>query len=154
MNYLKLYKSDQQPKEIKFLTETCKYFVNDYLSNQIIKEFLGDKVPNEESVIKSIKNICIFEENRVFIPYNEVRNIINFSIFTEREEVLIQILENKFGNKFKLSNILESGISDDTYKNIEELYESDEVLNFILEKSQSVSDDVFEKNDFVVVSFN
>lgn len=154
MNYLKLYKSDQQPKEIKFLTETCKYFVNDYLSNQIIKEFLGDKVPNEESVIKSIKNICIFEENRVFIPYNEVRNIINFSIFTEREEVLIQILENKFGNKFKLSNILESGISDDTYKNIEELYESDEVLNFILEKSQSVSDNVFEKNDFVVVSFN
>jgi hypothetical protein len=154
MNYLKLYKSDQQPKEIKFLTETCKYFVNDYLSNQIIKEFLGDKVPNEESVIKSIKNICIFEENRVFIPYNEVRNIINFSIFTEREEVLTQILENKFGNKFKLSNILESGISDDTYKNIEELYESDEVLNFILEKSQSVSDDVFEKNDFVVVSFN
>ena len=154
MNYLKLYKSDQKPKEIKFLTETCKYFIHDYLSNEIMKKFLANKITNQESVINSIKNVCIFEENRVFIPHNEIRDIINFSIFTEREEVLIQILEKKFGEKFKLSNILEGGIDENTYKNVEELYESNEILDFILEKSKNVSGDVFEKNDFIVVSFN
>lgn len=154
MNYLKLYKDDQKPKESKFLTETCKYFINDYLSNEILKEFIGSKVPNEEIVIKSMKNVCILEENQVFIPYEEIRDIINFSIYTEREEVLKQILEKKFEKKNKLSNILDEGWYENTYKNVEELYETEEILSFILKKSQSVSDDVFQKNDYIIVTFN
>jgi hypothetical protein len=154
MNYLKLYKSNKKTNDLNFLTKTCEYFLNDYLSSEVVKEFLGDKIPNEDSVMKSIKKLCKFDENTVFIPHQEIKDIVNFSIFTEREDILNQILEKSFEKKHKLSNILKKGIHENTYVNKEEIYQDSEIRDFIIKKSKNITNDVSEKDGYIIVSFN
>ena len=64
----------------KFLSETSKYFFNNHIFKLISEKFLDKKVPNPSKVLEKIKKISYLEHNTILLPFNEITDIINFSI--------------------------------------------------------------------------
>ena len=53
MNYIKIYKENKSKKDKKFLSETCKYFTDFFIIDEIVREFLEDRIPDTTRVTKS-----------------------------------------------------------------------------------------------------
>ena len=153
MNYIKIYKENKSKKDKKFLSETCKYFTDFFIIDEIVREFLEDRIPDTTRVTKSLKKLCLIDENTVFLPFEEITDILNFSIFTEREQIKNKIQNEKFGGISKLTNVMINGVNEESYENSQEVYKVDEIKKFIVEKSNKITEDVSEKNQDIIVSF-
>ena len=153
MNYIKIYKENKSKKDKKFLSETCKYFTNSFIIDEIVREFLENRIPDTTRVTKNLKKLCLIDENTVFLPFEEITDILNFSIFTEKEQIMNKIQNEKFGGISKLTSVMVNGVTEESYENSEEVYQVDEIKRFIVEKSNQITEDVSEKNQDIVVSF-
>ena len=153
VNYLDLYKKGSHQND-DFLSKTCKFFLEKKLLESIKKEFIEDRIPDEDRIINKLKKVCILEGNTLYVPYEEITDIINLSIFVEREQALKSILENKITKINTLSNVMENGIQSENYENNDSVFTVESVREFILESCKPFTKDVAEKNEKIVVTFS
>jgi hypothetical protein len=162
MNLLEVYKSNYSYVSLKekgytiekFLSETCKYFFNKQLFPKIEKRFLDNKVPNSKIILEKIKNISKVEENSITISPSEIADIINFSIFMERDQMIQENLSKKEFKISKISDVLVNGIEEEIYENEEKDYSEDQIKQFIIKTSKEITNDVSEKNGNIIITFS
>ena len=130
------------------------FFLEKKLLESIKKEFIEDRIPDEDRIINKLKKVCILEGNTLYVPYEEITDIINLSIFVEREQALKSILENKITKINTLSNVMENGIQSENYENNDSVFTVESVRKFILESCKPFTKDVAEKNEKIVVTFS
>ena len=138
----------------KFLSETSKYFFNNHIFKLISEKFLDNKVPNPSKVLEKIKKISYLEHNTISLPFNEMTDIMNLSIYMEKEQMINKSISEKEFKIHKISEVMENGIDEETYENEENVYSEEEVRNFIIESAKKVTNDVTIKNENIVITFS
>jgi hypothetical protein len=162
MNLLEVYKGNYSYVSLKekgytiekFLSETCKYFFSKQLFPKIEKRFLDNKVPNSKAILEKIKNISKVEENTITISPSEITDIINFSIFMERDQMIKENLSKKEFKISKMSDVLVNGIEEEIYENEEKDYSEDQIKKFIIKTSKEITNYVSEKNGNIIITFS
>jgi len=161
MNLLEAYKGNHSKTIFvekgwsieKFLNETCKYFFNNHLFPKIGKKFLDKKVPDSNRVLEKVKSVCFIDGNSLRISPSEITDIINFSIFMEREQNIQESIDSKEYKINKFSDVLESGIQEEIYENEESDYSEEDIKEFIIKTSKEITNDVSEKNGNIIITF-
>jgi hypothetical protein len=153
-NYSESFLKERGYSIEKFLSETSKYFFNNHIFKLISEKFLDDKVPNPNKVLEKIKKISYLEHNTISLPYNEITDIINLSIFVEKEEVINKSASEKEYKIHKISEIFENGLEEEVYENNESVYSVEEVRNFMVDSAKKVTNDVTLKNENIVITFS
>ena len=138
----------------KFLSETSKYFFNIHIFKLISEKFLDNKVPNPSKVLEKIKKISYLEHNTVLLPFSEITNIMNLSIYMEKEQMINKSISEKEFKIHKISEVMVNGIEEETYENEENVYSEEEVRNFIIDSAKKVTSDVTTKNENIVITFS
>jgi len=138
----------------KFLSETSKYFFNNHIFKLISEKFLDNKVPNPSKVLEKIKKISYLEHNTILLPSNEITDIMNLSIYMEKEQMINKSISEKEFKIHKISEVMVNGIEEETYENEETVYSEEEVRNFIIDSAKKVTNDVTTKNENIVITFS
>ena len=136
------------------MIETSKYFFNNHIFKLISEKFLDKKVPNPSKVLEKIKKISYLEHNTILLPFNEITDIINFSIYTEKEQMINKSASEKEFKIHKISEVMENGIEEEIYENEESVYSEKEVRNFIIDSAKKVTSDVTLRNENIVITFS
>jgi len=152
-DYLKLYKTNSVKNE-KFLSETCNFFLEKKLIPKINEKFIIGNIPSSDRTVNKLNKLCVIDGNMIYIPYEEMTDIINFSIFVERQQFIDSTNEKKVSKINTFSELLENGINDEVMENKEETFDVEDVKNFIIESSKLFCSDVVEKNQKIVLTFS
>lgn len=159
-NLLKVYKSKNYENFLKenkisfekFLSEVSNAYLEENLLDVIGKKFLKGDVPNETRILEKIKNICKKDSNSIIVPLSEICGIINLSIITENIN-----FSTRDETNYKLVKI--SDVIDGKFKNDEHLFETNEYTEEqisleIRDNCESITTDIVEKNDNLIITFN
>ena len=138
----------------KFLSETSKYFFNNHIFKLISEKFLDNKVPNPSKVLEKIRKISYLEHNTILLPFNQITNIVNLSIYMEKEQMINKLISEKEFKIHKISEVMKSGIEEESYENEEIVYSEEEIRNFIIDSAKKVTSDVTTKNENIVITFS
>lgn len=136
------------------MTSTHTIFLDKVFFKNLSDKFLKDQLPDESKVLDKIRRLVRIDENQIYLPVIDINNIINFSIYTEREQLKNIILESREIKIGKISNLLTENKSDIEYKGIEQKYKLEELCYFVYDLSKKYGFEITEKNNYLVITTN
>ena len=123
------------------------------LFQKVVDHFLGNHITNSKRISEKIETLCKYEDDTIILSPNEIMEFINFSIYMEKQLSINETLGNKEYKVNTFSEILENGIEVEQYENEENTYTEKDVKDFILEVSEKLNTNIFEKNENIIITF-
>ena len=122
------------------------------LFQKVVDHFLGNHITNSKRISEKIETLCKYEDDTIILSPNEIMEFINFSIYMEKQLSINETLGNKEYKVNTFSEILENGIEVEQYENEENTYTEKDVKDFILEVSEKINTNIFEKKEKIIIT--
>jgi hypothetical protein len=135
------------------LNEVAKSFYDAFLFHRIFDKFLSRSLPSSTNLIEKMKNLSTIDGNSVFIPYDEIVDLINFTLYVESEVKQNTINESKEYKISKFTEIVGSDFEEEIFQNNESTYSQNEVMNFILETTKTCTNNVKVVDKNIIILF-
>jgi len=123
------------------------------LIENIVSKFLKSHSMDMKVSITKIKKLVRIDEDVIILNPEEIIDLVNFNIYTERERIQNENSSQNITEISKLSDFMQSKTVEESFINEENEYTKEELKDYIFKLSNKLSFNVFERNENIIITF-